>query len=70
MSSNSNLGEGTDGEGDNVIGKILMQIRHNIRIQANESLRSEEIQLLETQIFNIYKAYIILQKEISTGKNN
>jgi len=64
VSNNSQLGTGPDKNGYNIIGKILMQIRHNLRMKYNQDYEIK----LENKIFNIAKAYILLEKELY--KNN
>ena len=62
------LGVGEDGKGSNIVGKILMQIRHNIRVRSHETKRGIELQSKYRNIYNIYLAYIILRREITDNK--
>jgi len=67
ISGNPELGMGADGKGSNIIGKTLMQIRHNLRMQSQSNKRKDEKSELEKSIFTSYKAYVILQKELNRG---
>jgi len=67
ISNNSDLGMGPDGQGKNLVGKTLMQIRHNIRIQLQSKKREEDKLKLDNDIFSSYQAYVILQKELYKG---
>lgn len=69
VSDNSSLGTGHDGRGYNLVGKTLMQIRHNIRLRLNEQNKNNEKELLEDKIFTAYKAFMILQHELSKGND-
>jgi predicted NAD-dependent protein-ADP-ribosyltransferase YbiA (DUF1768 family) len=64
VSKNNILGMGEDNKGMNLIGKILMQIRYNLRKDEMLKKRGEEKQVSEEIIFDTYKAMIILQKEL------
>lgn len=68
-SDNVSLGFGPDGEGLNLIGKILEQIRHNVRIQSKLLETDKEKASLENNIIRAYKAYYILEKMVSQGDN-
>lgn len=63
------LGIGKDGNGSNLVGKILMQIRHNLRIKSNEDSHLKNEQDKYTQIYNTYLAYSVLRAEIYTNNN-
>jgi predicted NAD-dependent protein-ADP-ribosyltransferase YbiA (DUF1768 family) len=69
VSDNPSLGTGDDGRGYNLVGKTLMQIRHNIRLRLNEQNRKTEKETLDDQIFTAYKAFMILQHELSKGND-
>lgn len=67
ISNNQNLGVGEDRKGHNLIGKALMQIRHNLRvaslIEAEKANKAKRVEAL----LNSYKAYTILQYELEHG---
>lgn len=69
ISANAQLGTGPDGRGDNIIGTVLMQIRHNLQIQAKEEQLEREKIEEEDRIFDIYKAYYILRNELRDGND-
>ena len=69
ISDNASLGTGDDGHGYNLVGKTLMQIRHNIRLRLSEQNKDREKDLLEDKIFTTYKAFMILQHELSKGND-
>lgn len=69
VSDNASLGTGDDGHGYNLVGKTLMQIRHNIRLRLSEKNKDNEKDLLEDKIFTAYKAFMILQHELSKGND-
>ena len=48
ISDNASLGTGDDGHGYNLVGKTLMQIRHNIRLRLSEQNKDREKDLLES----------------------
>jgi len=64
ISNNSTLGMGPDGRGANLIGKTLMQIRHNILVSSRIEQKEHEENSLKTKIFEIYQAYLILLHEL------
>jgi len=63
------LGIGLDGKGENLVGKILMQIRHNLRNKSKiEAARKKE--LAENQrIYDAYLAYSALRSELYNNNN-
>ena len=63
------LGTGTDGRGFNIVGKVLMQIRHSIRMTDIVHKREMEYNDKKKRIVDIYTAYTILREEIDTNKN-
>lgn len=69
VSDNATLGTGEDGNGYNMVGKTLMQIRHNIRLRINEEKVREHKEVREDQIFTAYKAFMILQHELNKGND-
>ena len=64
------LGVGIDGKGANIVGKVLMQIRHNIKINDMIKKRSKQEEYKKKHIYNTYIAYIILTEEIDKNKNS
>ena len=69
VSNNTILGGGSDGRGHNIVGLILMQIRHNLRQQARKHEREEQDRLQENHIFTAYLAYKILLNDLNQGKD-
>lgn len=69
VSNNTMLGGGPDGKGQNIIGITLMQIRHNLRVQAHERVKEQQDKLEENHIFTAYLAYKILLNELNRGKD-
>ena len=63
------LGIGADGRGVNIVGKVLMQLRHNFRIQTNVEQKQASEQSKYNDIYDTYLAYMILRKEMFTNKN-
>jgi predicted NAD-dependent protein-ADP-ribosyltransferase YbiA (DUF1768 family) len=55
--------------GQNLIGKILMQIRHILRNKINNQKINKEEQKKYNNIYNIYIAYLILTKEINENND-
>jgi predicted NAD-dependent protein-ADP-ribosyltransferase YbiA (DUF1768 family) len=68
-SSDKFLGIGSDGKGANIVGKVLMQFRHNFRIQGDVNKRQESEKIQYKTVYDIYLAYMILRKEMFTNKN-
>jgi predicted NAD-dependent protein-ADP-ribosyltransferase YbiA (DUF1768 family) len=66
-SANSILGTGSDGKGQNVIGKVLMQIRWNLSRQKREEERQEQEQTQRDRIYTVYLASEILKKAYRDG---
>lgn len=63
------LGIGSDGKGANIVGKILMQIRHNSRNKSNiESARKKEL-AENKRIYDAYLAYSALRSELYNNNN-
>lgn len=69
VSGNSMLGNGPDNNGLNFIGKILMQIRHNLRMIDVEKTKKEQEQNQEQNIIDIYRAINILKQELASGND-
>lgn len=65
ISNNSMLGTGTDGKGQNLIGKILSQIRHNLRLSITDQSGMKKEKQEVKDILQIYRAMAILRKELS-----
>ena len=63
------LGIGIDGNGENIVGKTLMQIRHSIKIKNIEINKESKNIEINQQIYNTYLAYSILIEEIELNKN-
>ena len=68
-SSDKFLGIGSDGKGSNIVGKVLMQFRHNFRIQGDVNKRHEYDKIQYKTVYDTYIAYMILRKEMFTNKN-
>ena len=64
------LGMGTDGKGHNIVGKVLMQLRFNLRIKHGEEERLKEDERKNKHIYNTYLAYTILREEIFHNNND
>jgi predicted NAD-dependent protein-ADP-ribosyltransferase YbiA (DUF1768 family) len=62
------IGIGSDGRGENLVGKVLQQLRHNLREKDNEMRRESQIQAKYKKIYDIYIAYSILRIEIKDNK--
>lgn len=69
ISNNAQLGVGADGNGMNLIGIMLMQIRHNLIVQNKEFEKEQKEIDRNEQILTAYRAYSILQKELSNGND-
>ena len=63
------LGDGEDGKGYNLVGRNLMQIRHNLRIQSIEKDKEEEKKRIYGEIYDTYKAYVFLRSELMDNNN-
>lgn len=61
------LGVGQDRKGENLIGKILMQIRHNLRMKKFIDIENKKEIAKYKNIYDIYLAYTVLL--IETRKN-
>jgi len=64
-SENKYLGVNSQGEGRNILGNTLMQIRYNLLLQKKSEERQTEILNFEEKILTIYRAIYILRQEIS-----
>ena len=64
------IGSGTKGDGKNILGKILMQIRHRIKknYKQNDEIKTKKD--LEEKIYKHYIAYKILERMIRNEQNN
>ncbi len=63
-------GPGEDKKGLNIIGKVLMQIRHVIKYDIKERIKQRLIQKMNKKIYNIYLAYKVLVQVILKDHNN
>jgi predicted NAD-dependent protein-ADP-ribosyltransferase YbiA (DUF1768 family) len=63
------LGIGEDGKGSNLVGKVLMQLRHNIRVRGDIEERSQTEHVKYKKIYNTYLAYMVLKTEMFDNKN-
>lgn len=68
-SSDPFLGIGADGKGSNLVGKVLMQLRHNLRIQNDVEQRRASEQAKYKSIYDTYLAYMILRTEMFDNKS-
>jgi len=63
------LGIGPDGNGANLVGKILMQLRHNLRNKSKvEAARKKEL-AQNQKIYDAYLAYSALRSELYNNNN-
>lgn len=62
------IGIGADGKGNNLVGKTLMQLRHNLRVKKIEQQQGEKIEKKYKNIYNIYISYLILRREMVDNK--
>jgi predicted NAD-dependent protein-ADP-ribosyltransferase YbiA (DUF1768 family) len=62
------LGIGYDGKGANIVGKVLMQLRHSMNVKSTETVRDKQLQQKYKKIYNIYLSYIVLRREITNNK--
>jgi len=69
-SENTVLGVNERGEGLNLLGKILEQIRYNIQREEYVLQRKEKEEKMKDELYNAYKAYLIVQKAILSGGQN
>lgn len=63
------LGVGADGNGNNIVGKALMQLRQNLRIKSVEKQQGDKLEKKYKNIYNIYIAYLMLRREMVDNKN-
>ena len=64
------LGVGQNNDGENLIGKIIMQIRHNLKIKSFAELENKREIAKYKNIYNIYLAHSALLLEIRKNKNS
>lgn len=69
-SSDPFLGVGQDRKGENLIGKILMQIRHNLRIKKFIDIENKKEMAKYKNIYDIYLAHSALLTEIRKNKKS
>jgi predicted NAD-dependent protein-ADP-ribosyltransferase YbiA (DUF1768 family) len=67
-SNDSYMGIGADGKGYNIVGKSLMQLRHNLRVKSVEKQQGVKLEKKYKNIYNIYISYLILRKEMVDNK--
>jgi len=65
VSGNALLGAGPDGQGQNFVGKVLMQIRHNLKVVISEKTKKQQETVRDQAIFTAYCAMSVLRKELS-----
>lgn len=63
------LGIGADGKGSNLVGKVIMQIRHNLRLKLGSKQRDVEEQEKYRRIYNTYLAYLFLRSKMVDDKS-
>lgn len=63
------LGVGKNKKGFNIVGKVLEQIRHNIKMRNVIEQRNRKRESKKKNVMSIYTAYMILNEEIVTNKN-
>jgi predicted NAD-dependent protein-ADP-ribosyltransferase YbiA (DUF1768 family) len=68
-SMNTTLGIGADSQGLNLIGKALMQIRHNIKMGSIIKEKEEEKDTMQNKILSGYRATVVLRLELQAGKD-
>ncbi len=66
-SHNPILGMGENHSGQNVIGIVLMQIRHNLQIHDKIKSREAAKLIKRQRLLDVYKAYLVLQYELRNG---
>lgn len=64
------LGIGTEGKGLNIVGKVLMQIRHSIKYKEVHERKQNRDDINKKNIYEVYIAYTILMEEMYKNKNN
>lgn len=69
ISPNELLGIGNSMMGSNLVGKVLMQIRDNLRRSQSIQIQEENRANTENTIFNVYKAYLLLRNELKKGND-
>ena len=62
------LGVGIDNKGENIVGKVLMQIRHSIKMKEIYDKKSMLEEDKTKNIYFTYIAYMILNEEIDKNK--
>lgn len=63
------LGIGPDGKGANLVGKILMQIRHNLRNKSKIEAVQKKERAKNQRIYDAYLAYSALRSELYDNNN-
>jgi predicted NAD-dependent protein-ADP-ribosyltransferase YbiA (DUF1768 family) len=70
QSSDKFLGIGNDGNGHNIIGKSLVQVRQNLRQKDKLIAQTKKDQQKYKYIYDTYVAYIALRTEITQNKSD
>ena len=68
VSDNDILGMGSDGNGLNLIGYTLMQIRQSLYIQQRSDTELSEQRLFENFIVDVYRARVILMRRLENSR--
>ena len=61
---NSFLGIGSDGKGQNVLGKLYEALRYRLKTEKRRKNKSDELSRKDEQIYEIYKIILYLNNEI------
>jgi hypothetical protein len=61
------LGNGSGKGGSNLVGKVLMQLRHNLKLKMREEKETRELNKRDDHIYSIYLAYFILRRELENS---
>jgi predicted NAD-dependent protein-ADP-ribosyltransferase YbiA (DUF1768 family) len=61
------LGNGLGKGGSNLVGKVLMQLRHNLKLKMQEERESRELNKRDDHIYAVYLAYFILKRELENN---
>ena len=69
ISDNNILGIGLDGNGKNVFGKVLQEMRVRFSGAKSQQIRNENMEKMNTKKYNTYVAYTNLTKLLMTGND-
>lgn len=69
LSQNTVLGINSEGQGTNLVGRVLTQIRTNLKRQKKQYEEDRKEEEMNEKIFNTYIASQILIHQINKGKN-